>query len=205
VWEVNRGVLEEAGNRLLLRAAVAKKEGRILLMAGPEGTGKSTLVAALVCSGLRYVTDETVAIDLTDATITPYPKPISLDEHSIDFLRNRCPAIPAALVGGHGERLVPAQAIRSDAVAETEGAARLLMVLSDPRPGHSTSAQPIPRAEAVIVLADQAFNFRDLGPGRLDVVADIARACDCYRLEIGDLDAARRLVIEHLDAVITRR
>jgi hypothetical protein len=167
------------GNRLILHAAAAKKEGRIVLIAGPEGSGKSTLVAALVCSGLRYVTDETVAIDLTDATITPYPKRISLDEHSIGFLRNLFPAIPAALVAGQGERLAPAQAIRCGAVAETEGSARLLMVLSDPRPGHPTLARPIPRAETVIVLAEQAFNFGDLGPGRLDVVADIARACDC--------------------------
>ncbi len=63
-WEVNRGVVEKAGNRLLLHAAAAERDGRVVILAGPEGSGKSTLVAALVRSGLRYVTDETVAVEL---------------------------------------------------------------------------------------------------------------------------------------------
>jgi hypothetical protein len=109
-WEVNRGVVEEAGNRLLLHAAAAERDGRVVILAGPEGSGKSTLVAALVRSGLRYVTDETVAIDLAAGTIAPYPKPIALHE------TERC------------QRLVPAQAIRPHAVAISGGNARLLVL-----------------------------------------------------------------------------
>ena len=44
VWEVNRGVVEDAQNQLLLHAAAAERDGRVVLLAGPEGSGKSTLV-----------------------------------------------------------------------------------------------------------------------------------------------------------------
>jgi hypothetical protein len=61
------------------------------------------------------------------------------------------------------------------------------------------------RAEAAVALAEQAFNFRSLGPGRLDVIAKIVRGCDCYRLEVGDLDAACRFVLDALEQAIARR
>ena len=74
VWEVNRGVVEQTENQLLLHAAAAEADGRIALLAGPEGSGKSTLVTALVRAGLRYVTDETVAAEVPGGAIRPYPK-----------------------------------------------------------------------------------------------------------------------------------
>ena len=177
-WEVNRGVVEEAGNRLLLHAAAAERDGRIVILAGPEGSGKSTLVSALVRSGLRYVTDETVAVELAAGTIGPYPKPISLRETE------------------HCQRLVPANEIRRDVVAMSGGHARLLVLLAGYEPGRATAARAITRAEAAVALAEQSFNFRTLGPGRLDAVAEVVRACDCYRLEVGDLDAGCRLVLD---------
>jgi hypothetical protein len=112
VWEVNRGVVEEARSRLLLHAAAAERRGNVVLLAGPEGSGKSTLVAALVCSGLRYVTDETVAVELPAGTIAPYRKPIAVDGDSLSSLRSLFPAVPAALDFGRRKCLLPAQMIR---------------------------------------------------------------------------------------------
>jgi hypothetical protein len=181
-WEVNRGVVEDSGHHLLLHAAAAERDGRIVVLAGPEGSGKSTLIDALVRSGLRYVTDETVAVTCAVARIEPYPKPIALYEPE------------------RQKRLVPAQAIRRDAIATSGGDPCLLMLLSGYRPGHFTWARPIPRAEAAMALAAQAFNFRDLGPGRLDATAELVRRSDCYRLEVGDLDAGCRLVRDLFDS-----
>jgi hypothetical protein len=176
-WEVNRGVVEGAGRRLLLHAAAAEQDGRIVILAGPEGSGKSTLVDALVRAGLRYVTDETVAVRLPSARIDPYPKPIALHE-------------------SEQEELVPAHAIRADSVATSGGIARVLVLLAGYRPGRATTAEEMQRADAAVVLAEQAFNFRHLGRGRLDVLADVVRAADSYRLEVGELSAARDVVLD---------
>jgi hypothetical protein len=187
VWEVNRGVVGQARNRLLLHAAAAERDGRVVILAGPEGSGKSTLVEALVRSGLRYVTDETVAVALPAGTIVPYPKPIALYE------TQQC------------QRLVPAQAIRPDAVATSGGNARLLVFLAGHQPGRATAARAIPRAEAVVALAEQAFNFRDLGPGRLDALAEVVRASDCYQLEVGDLARGCRIVLDLFESAVEAR
>ena len=200
VWEVNRGVVEEARTRLLLHAAAAAGDERIVLLAGPEGSGKSTLVTTLVRSGLRYVTDETVAVDVPGATIVPYPKPIALDCGSLEALDGELPVTQSPLDEGSDQRLVPPQAIREDAIAQPGGVARLL-VLPSYRPGHQTAARPLPRAEAAVALAEQAFNFRQFGRGRLDAVADVVRGCDCYRLEVSDIAAGRDVVLDLLEHV----
>jgi hypothetical protein len=195
VWHVNRGVVEEAGKRLLLHAAAAERDGRVLLVAGPEGSGKSTLVAALVRAGLQYVTDETVAVEVPASTVAPYPKPIALDRGSLRALGNMIPAAPASLEGASEQVLVPPQAIRPHAIAEPGGVPRLL-VLSSYRFGSTTAARPIARAEAAVALAEQAFNFRAYGPGRLDAITAVVGACDCYQLDVGELDAACQLAVE---------
>jgi hypothetical protein len=203
-WEVNRGVIEEAENRLLLHAAAAERDGKIVLLAGPEGSGKSTLVAALVCSGFRYVTDETVAVELPGMTIAPYPKPVALDSRSLASLRDLWPGVPQTQDSGSVEQLLPAHAIGRGAVAPPGGIARVLVLLSAYRPGVATAARSIARSEAATILVEQAFNFRELGPGRLDAMAEIVRACDCYRVAVGDLDTTRRLLLELFDAGLTR-
>jgi hypothetical protein len=194
VWHVNRGVVEEAGKRLLLHAAAAERDGKVVLVAGPEGSGKSTLVAALVRVGFQYVTDETVAVELPATTIAPYPKPIALDRGSLRALGNLIPAA-SALEGASEQLLVPPQAIRPHAIAEAGKVPRLL-VLPSYRPGSKTAARPIARAEAAVALAEQAFNFRAYGSGRLDAITAVVRACDCYQLDVGQLEAACQLVVE---------
>ena len=205
VWEVNRGVVEEAGNRLLLHGAAAERDGRIVVLVGPEGSGKSTLVTALVCAGLRYLTDEMVAVEVPAGTIAPYPKPIALHGDALGLLRILGASFPVALESVDGERLVPAQGIPGGAVAQPGGLAHLLVLLSPSQPGRRAAARSIPRAEAATAVAEQAFNFRELGPGRLDVIAHLVRSCDCYRLDVGDIAATRRVVLDLLDASVTGR
>jgi hypothetical protein len=195
VWEVNRGVVDEAGDRLLLHAAAAEQDGTSVLLAGPEGSGKSTLVAALVCAGLQYVTDETVALDPHTGTIAPHPKPLGLDRGSLESLKDLCRVVPTGIRTGSEQWLVSAATLREDAVA-TSNSVPTLIVLPSYRPDRATVARSIARAEAAVAIVEQSFNFRTFGRPRLDVIADVVRRCHCYRLNVGDLDVARRLAID---------
>jgi len=201
-WEVNRGVVEHANGRLLLHAAAAERDGKVVLLAGSAGTGKSTLVAALVMAGLRYVTDEVVAIDRHTGVIGPYPKPIGLGRSVVGHGSVLGRGFDGAgfEVGPH-ELLVPPQSIRADAVAPAGGIARLV-VLPRYRPDAPTAARPVPRSEAVVAIAEQAFNFRELSPGALDAVARVVRGCRCYRLDFGDLGSARDVTVDLLESVV---
>jgi hypothetical protein len=201
VWEVNRGVVDETKNKLLLHAAAAERGGRVMLIAGPEGSGKSTLVAALVRSGFRYVTDETVALDVPGATIYPYPKPIALDGSAIQSLGDVAHVVRPRPEIGLEQGLVAAQAIHDDAITESRGLGALV-VFPSPRDGALPSAQSITRAEAAIALAEQALNFCALGPGRLETIAGVVRASHCYRLDVGDVGIAQDVVVELFDRAV---
>ena len=53
-----------AGRRILLHAAgLSTDDGRVLVLVGPSGTGKTTACLEFCRSTFGYATDETVAID----------------------------------------------------------------------------------------------------------------------------------------------
>jgi hypothetical protein len=196
VWEINQGTVAEAGDRLLLHAAAAEREGAVAIVPGRPGAGKSTLVAALTQAGLRYVTDEAVAIDPLTTAIEPYPKPIALERDTPVLTDLRAP-VPPALDSGVEQRLVPPNSIRPDALAPPGGIARLVLFTSY-KPDGETAIHPLSRAEATVTLAEHAFNFRARGPGTLALLADVVRSCRCFRLDVNDLEVACRLVIDLL-------
>jgi len=198
VWEVNRGVVEETTNRLLLHAAAAEQDGAVVVIAGPRGSGKSTMVAALVRAGFRYLTDETVAVDPVSTTIEPCAKPIALGPGSWPLLPDLRPEV-APTGDAAPEWLLAPRSIRADAVAPAGGIAALVLLLSR-RPGAPTTAHPITRAEAVVALAEQSFNFQSLPRGTLDAVAAVVRGSRCFRLDVNELDIACRLVTDLLES-----
>jgi hypothetical protein len=62
-----------AGQRILLHAAgLSTDDGRVLVLVGPSGTGKTTACLEFCRSTYGYATDETVAID-ESLQITAYP------------------------------------------------------------------------------------------------------------------------------------
>jgi hypothetical protein len=202
-WEVNQGVVAESGGRLLLHAAAAEQDGVVVLLPGPQGSGKSTVVAGLVRAGLGYVTDEAVAVDRSTATIEPYPKPIALDASALSALGDPWPGPDPDGHAWLGQRLVAPQSIRPDAVSGDGGAVHLI-VLPTFRRGQRTTIEAISRSEAAVSLAQNAFNFETSGRGALKLVARLVRESECYRLEFGELDDACGLVLALFDAAMAR-
>ena len=194
----NRCAVETCTDELVIHAAAAEHEGRALLFPGPPGSGKSTLVAGLVRAGLRYLTDEAAALDPDSLTVRPYPKPISIKAGSQPWLQDLEPEPwPDASPFASGDWWVSAPAIRPGSVA---GAAPPSLVVA-PRyqAGATTCLVPIRAAEAVMVLAENSFNLVGRGEGGLEVLARVVDRSRCYRLVVGELGAACRLVLELLE------
>jgi hypothetical protein len=70
----------------LMHAGAVERGGRVMVIPGVSGNGKSTLTAALVAAGFSYLTDELVAIEPATGFVRPYPKPLDLDRNSLDLL-----------------------------------------------------------------------------------------------------------------------
>ena len=84
--DLNLLATTRTGGSVLLHAGAVEFDGRVVVVTGESGQGKSTLTAALVRAGGAYLTDELVIIDPEDLRVRPYPKPLDLDPTSLDLL-----------------------------------------------------------------------------------------------------------------------
>jgi hypothetical protein len=199
-WDVNRNVIERTRDLLLFHASAVEQRGRAVVFPAPMGSGKTTLVSGLIQRGARYVTDEAVAVDPTDLTIRPYPKPLSIDTGSWDVLSDLRPRVDASLAPFlEAGWYVPAGQIRDDAVA-SRSLARFVVAPRYER-GAQTELVAIRRSEALVILAENCFNITLFGARRsMDILARVVRASRCYRLTVGDLGAACDAVLGLMDA-----
>lgn len=179
-----------------VHAGMVAHNGSAWVMPAPSGTGKSTTVWALVCEGLRYVSDELAPIERLDAQVRvhSYPRALNL---------KRKPPSPYAL---------PADALRfADALyVPTRSMASLPQV--DPLPlrgflflrrGEALEVPRVTRltpAEAATYLYANALNplaHPDMG---LDPAIAIVRSLPCFSVEVASLSATVTAVQRCLNA-----
>ena len=202
VHDLNRRVVD-ASPHLLLHAGGVAGDGRAVALPGQMEAGKTTLTAGLVRAGLGYLTDEALALDRETLLVQPYPKPLSIDPGAWALFPELAP-LPAPADEGYEyvQWQVPATAIRPGAVA---GPCPVVAVVF-PRyeAGADTLLEPVGRAEALVELARNTFRFKERGASELDLLAQLARGAECYRLTMGGLAAAVDLVAGLLGVVPER-
>lgn len=200
LWHVNRRVVADSQDRLLIHASAVTFEDAALIFPAPMEAGKTTLAAGLLRSGFAYCTDETVAIDPESGFIEPFPRALSVDPGSWRVLADMRPTVPPGVERYLANQWqVPPASIRKDAIA---GPTRIGFVVTPRyRSGTSTQLELLPRAEAVKELAEHAFNFHRFGASGLRLLARVVRNATCRRLAIGDLDAACELLRELVTGV----
>lgn len=195
IWHVNYQVGTRPSPYILFHSSAAAFAGHALIFPASMESGKSTLVTGLVREGLGYLTDEAVALDPSTGNIVPYPRSISLNPGSWPLFPEYDPKLEPAIA-----ELSPFQwHIDPDRVRAGASAAPSppgLVIAPKYEKDSQTELIPFRRAEAIVTLLKNSFNFRTHGPGALEVVARAVERCRCYRLNIGDLGEACRLVIE---------
>ncbi len=84
--DLTQRVLTGNPGHLRLHAGAVERGGRIVLVVGESGRGKSTLTVALVQRGFAYVTDEVAIVDPETHEVRPYPKALDLDTTALELL-----------------------------------------------------------------------------------------------------------------------
>nr|WP_315430000.1 HprK-related kinase A [uncultured Albidiferax sp.] len=202
-WSMNWCISMHAHHYLILHSAVIEKEGCAVILPAPPGSGKSTLCAGLVNRGWRLLSDELALISLTDTSITPLGRPISLKNQSIDVIRGYVPdAVFSKVVHDTSKgsvSLLKAPAAHIDRIQET---ARPRWVIF-PKYMAGATAQMTPRSKAnsMLELGRNAFNYMVLGLKGFEVLSKVIDESDCYDFRYSQLDHA----VLAFDDLVARR
>jgi len=189
-WTLNYCVGRDAHRFVAMHAAVVERNGRALIVSGESGAGKSTLCAALVLDGWRLLSDEFALVDPDAGTLSPLPRPVSLKNVSIDIIRQRGRDVvygPEGIDIEHA-RFVHMKPPASSVQRASEPASPGIVIFPRWRSGAETRFTRVRKAQVLLRLADQSFNYNYLGVRGFNAIADLARRVEGYELEYSDLD-----------------
>ena len=176
----------------MIHSAVVEKDGKVAIMPGAPGAGKSTLCAALVNNGWRLFSDELALVSIDDLSIVPVPRPISLKNESIEIIKNFVPDSVFGKValdthkGTVSHLKAPVDSVRR--AAET-GMPRW-MILPRFMPSVKTDFEGISRSRMFMEVAQQSFNYHILGVTGFEVLSELMQRCECHLFNYSSLPEA---------------
>lgn len=191
-WALNWSIASSANQYLILHAAVVEQGGRALIMPGPPGSGKSTLSAALTAGRWRLLSDELTLVDTECCEVVPVPRPISLKNQSIALVRRHVPGAVLSEVthntfkGSVAHLKVPSAHVQRASETAKPG----WIVFPKYAAGAASRLEPRSKANTVLELANNSFNYHIQGRQGFEVLADMVEASGCYDFEYSDLDEA---------------
>jgi len=191
-WGLNLVIALRSHSFLMLHSAAAERGGRVLLLPAWPGSGKTTLCTALVHRGWRLFSDEFGLVRPGSGEVLPIPRPMPLKNESIAVIRAFAPeaefgpTIPNTRKGTIAHVKAPNQGIDDAATPAPVG------WIVFPRWSATEPAvfEAMPKAEAFLMLATNAFNYEMLGEAAFTAVRELVSTARCFRLVYSDLERA---------------
>ena len=201
-WAVNWCVFTRPHQYLILHSAVVERNGCAVILPGVPGAGKSTLCAGLSLRSWRLLSDEVCVMRPPSIDLIPVPRPIGLKEESINVIRAFEPGVimgpptPGTRKGTVAHIQVDEKSV---AAGQTPAKPRLI-VFPTWRAGAALSLEPYSKAQTLLRIAQDAFNFSVLGTQGFETLASLVDASDCYTLTYSSMDAAIEKLNELIEA-----
>lgn len=191
-WGLNWCISMNAHQYLIIHAGVVEKNGMAAILPAPPGSGKSTLTAGLILSGWRLLSDELTLIDRKTGLIHPLPRPVSLKNESIPLIREFSPeafinrASKDTAKGTVAHLRPPKESVRRQHEYVRPGWVIFpKWVATGP-----TYLTPRSKAQTFMFLAQNAFNYSQLGADGFRVGTRLVEQSCCYDFQYTHLDAA---------------
>lgn len=197
-WGLNWCIANHSHQYLVIHAAVVESNGQAFIFPGTPGSGKSTLCAALVCSGWRLLSDEMTLVSVADGLVYPVPRPISLKNRSLDVIRNFSPDVVIGPVVNNTAKGAIGHIRPSDESVELGEIPAKPAKLIFPKylEGSETDLTPLSKSRALLKVAENCFNYNILGVQGFKSVGDLIDASDCYEFKYSCLEEAVALFVE---------
>jgi HprK-related kinase A len=199
-WGLNWCLSVHMHRYLLVHSAVVERNGRLLILPGTPGSGKSTLCAALVSRGWRLFSDEIAVIDPESLETLPIPRPINIKNRSIEVIGSYAPDLQIGEVVADTTKGTVAHVTPPlDSVQrQRDTATPAWVIFPKYTPGSATSLTMMKGADALLALAGNAFNYHIHGARGFECLSRIAREASFAQLTYSDLDD----VITKLDQMV---
>lgn len=193
-WGLNWCVATHAHHYFMLHAAVVEKNGHVIIFPAAPGSGKSTLSACLMLSGWNLFSDEFALLSKDIDTITPFGRPVSLKNESIDVIENKFNLKVNSLVTGTAKgdvaHLIHHNIIKNIAPVKIKN---IWLVFPKYNRGAKTSLTPLSPAQAFIPLVEQSFNYNQLGVDGFKSAKTLIDKSKKYNFEYSNIDEAIHL------------
>jgi len=182
---VLRGLVNGLTTAVALHAGAVAHNGKAALIAGPTGTGKSSLVAWLIGNGFDYLSDEIALLFADETTILGLPRALVLKPGSIEEV--------LALPTYQGAGLVPAGEHvmvrpRLTAPPETRSHVCGLIIFPHYEAGSRLRVESISPAQAALRLVGTNLNARNLADGGFRALTGFARQVPAMTVRYGGFD-----------------
>jgi HprK-related kinase A len=193
-WGLNYAIAGLAHQYLIIHAAAIEKNGRVAILPGAPGAGKSTLAAGLVHRGWRLLSDELALIRREDLRVVPLARPVNLKNGSIGLMRAFAPdAVFSKPVIDTVKGTVALMRAPEESLARVAEAAPVGWIVF-PQWRRDVRAQfsDFSKAAGLVEVGHHAMNYSLHGAQGFSVLGDIFEQSGCYRFIYGELDEAAR-------------
>ena len=198
-WGLNYCITSKAHQFLIFHAGTIEKNGQVIMMPAHQGSGKSTLTAAMVYNGFRLFSDELALVSLADDLIYPCTRPINLKNQSIDVINNYIDnAVFSTIAKDTHKGTVALLKPPTDSVKRIqEPAPAKHIVFPKYKAGAKAVLTPIPdKLAAFKELIEHSFNYHVLGETAFKQCAKLLKDVDCYEFVYSDFEDAKQIFNE---------
>ena len=182
---------------LFVHGAALVRNGRVVVLSGPAGTGKSTLTLVALQLGFEYFSDELAPINVHRLSVYPYARAL--------YMKTLPPpphALPANTIDYGGRYHVP---MTMPTTATPSGDAPLAALIFLRRDTETfTGLRSISAASGATRLIANALNLLAHPAAGIEAAAALSQAIDCFELDATDLTAASEAIRALADAAPTQ-
>jgi Coenzyme PQQ synthesis protein D (PqqD) len=177
-----------------IHAGVVGTGDRCILLPAAAGSGKSSLTAALVHRGYRYLSDEIALIEPTTFRVPPVPLALCVKGTGWQLMSRYFPKLRALMghqrMDGKRVRYVPPD----PSTIQASGALVSHIVFPRYRAEAATEMRPIARAAALRRLMSECWACGHLDSANVSELIRWIGRIDCYELTFASLEKAVDLV-----------
>ena len=183
--EVVHALIVEMASAVVLHSGAVSLHGRAILLAGPTGSGKSSLAAWCVDRGFQYLSDEVIALVEGGTDVVGFPRAMVVKGEAAGKVEAMTACSAATTIRtAAGTMVRPKPERLAGRLPQPCG----LIIFPKFEPGIPLRVVPVTPAQAALRLMECNLNARNLRGQGFSEISALTRATPAFILYYGDFD-----------------